>query len=86
MMTFPLPDGALLIVIEPSNIQQMKEGHPLKVGEHGLCFTPDMQAFASKLGAPLAQSGQRIEVAIHITAEQLDAALKACQYLPEVMR
>ena len=64
MLTFPLGTNASLIVIEPGNIARMKQGKPLKVGEHMVCFTPDMQKFVEQLGLDLSVNvgrGERIE-------------------------
>lgn len=87
-MTFPLPDGALLIVIEPGNIERLKEGRPLKVGQHAVCFTPDLVAFSNKLlGVDVnVNPGVRVELDVKVTPEQLQAALDACKDLPEVVR
>ena len=89
MITFPLADGASLVVVEPGNIARLKQGRPLKINDKILlCFTPDAQRFLERNGAKaeMPESGARVECQIHLTAEQLDAALKACQNLPEVKR
>lgn len=89
MITFPLSNHASLIVIEPANIAKMKEGKPLKVGEHLVCFTPDMQKFIVALGVDLnvnIKPGERIEQTVKLTPEQLQLALYSCQNLPEVLR
>ena len=88
MMTFPLEDGAVFVVIEPGNIQRLKAGKPLRVGNSLVAFTPDMQHFAKLLGAKgdLPSKGERIECRIHLTPEQIDAALDACQGRPEIIR
>lgn len=67
----------------------MKQGKPLKVGEHMVCFTPDMQKFVEQLGLDLSVNvgrGERIEQPVRSTPEQIDAALKSCQNLKEVVR
>lgn len=90
MITFPLAENATLIVIEPGNIKRLKEGRPLHVGLHLVCFTPDMQKFVEALGVPMkiddVEPGKPIRRKVEITPEQLDAALKTCQHLPEVER
>ena len=88
MMQFPLGDGAIFAVVEPGNIQRLKEGRPLKVGNVMIAFTPDMQHFAELLGVngDLPTKGERIEFEIRITPEQIDAALKACQDRTEFLR
>lgn len=90
MIHFPLPDGRLLLVIEPGNIKRLKEGRGLKVGDHLVCFTPDMQKFVEHLGVNInvndVQPGSQADIAIEITAEALTSALQACQDLPEVDR
>ena len=90
MITFPLSDNASLIVIEPGNLARLKEGRPLKVGEHLVCFTPDMQKFVEQLGVELdvesIKPSQQEYRKVRLTPEQLEAALKACQNLPEVSR
>lgn len=89
MLTFPIGQNSSLIVIEPGNVKMLKAGRPLKVGEHLVCFTPDMEKFLTMLGVDGAKKpdyNERIEHIVRISAEQLDKALKACQNLPEVMR
>ena len=88
MMTFPLDGGASFVVIEPGNIQRLKSGKPLRVGEVLIAFTPDMEFFAQQLGVKgsLPNKGERIECQIHLTPEQIDAALKAAHGRKEVMR
>lgn len=89
MLTFPLADGGSFIVIEPGNIARLKSGRPLKIGDSVLiCFTPDMNKFVEQLGVKnsLPKRGERIECHLRLTPEQIDAALKACQNLPEVQR
>lgn len=89
MMTFPLDGGAIFAVIEPGNLQRLKSGKPLRVGENVLiAFTPDMQHFASLLGVrgELPKKGERIENQVQLTPEQIDSALKACQHRKEVIR
>jgi hypothetical protein len=88
MMKFPLPDGGTFAVIEPGNIQRLKDGRAMHVGNCLIAFTPDMQKFAEMLGASgnLPERGQeRVHIG-HWTPEQIDAALQACQKLPEVAR
>lgn len=90
MIHFPLPDGRLLLVIEPGNIKRLKEGRGLKVGDHLVCFTPDMQKFVERLGVNFnvndVQPGSRADLTVKITAEDLTSALQACQNLPEIDR
>lgn len=88
MITFPLPEGASLVVIEPSNIAVLKAGRGLRVGNHLICFTPDMDAFLEMIGVKglRAKEGERIVRPIDLAGEDLDAALKKCQSLPEVDR
>ena len=87
MMKIPMPDGGIFAVIEPGNIERMKQGKPLLVGTSCVCFTPDMSAFLRALGiedTSLPPRGQDRSHEGHWTSEQLEAALKACQKLPEV--
>lgn len=90
MIHFPLRDGRLLLVIEPGNIKRMKKGRGLKVGDHLVCFTPDLQKFLEHLGVNVnvneIQPGSQPEFKVEITAEALTSALQACQDLPEVDR
>ena len=90
MMRVPLPDGGEFAVIEPGNIQRLKEGRPLKVGNCLVAFTPDMEAFMKLLGAngDLPERGELklIELKTPVTPEQIQEALKACQQMPEVLR
>lgn len=88
MMTFPLDGGASFVVIEPGNIQRLKDGKPLRVGEILIAFTPDMEHFAKQLGlkGSLPSKGERIECQINLTPEQIDAALKTCKGRKEVLR
>jgi hypothetical protein len=50
MMKIPMPNGGIFAVIEPGNIERMKQGKPLLVGTSCVCFTPDMSAFLRALG------------------------------------
>ncbi len=87
MMTFPLMDGGALCVIEPGNIRRLKEGKPLKIGDRILiCWTPDMQALRAKLtGNPKGPKVGAEEIHVgHWSAEEIDAAIKATQHMPEV--
>lgn len=88
MMTFPLDGGASFVVIEPGNIQRLKSGKPLRVGEILIAFTPDMEFFAQQLGVKgsLPPKGQRIECQINLSPKQIDAALKASLGRKEVLR
>lgn len=89
MMKFPLgKDGAEFVVIEPGNIQRLKDGKPLLVGNCMVAFTPDMQKFAELLGASgeLPPKGEQHEYRVQLTPEQIEAALRTCQKLPEVLR
>jgi hypothetical protein len=92
MLTFPLNQDANLVVIEPGNIKRLKEGRALKVGEHVICFTPDMQAFVKALGVKdltVADFGPGMSATregLRISVEQLDQALKDCISLPEIDR
>ena len=90
MITFPLSGNSSLIVIEPRNLARLKEGRPLKVGEHLVCFTPDMQKFVEQLGVELdvanVKRGDPVYRKVRLTPEQLEAALKVCQHLPEIVR
>lgn len=89
MLTFPLNDDASLIVIEPGNLARMKKGKPLRVGNHLVCFTPDLLAFAAKIGI-----GEQAKVGpgevrtgeLVLLLEDLEAALRECLTLPEVLR
>jgi hypothetical protein len=76
MMQIPMSEGSMFCVIEPGNLDRLRQGHPMKIdlitGQSVLlAFTPDMQAFRTMLG-PLPW-----------TPEQIDAALKVCQTLKE---
>lgn len=87
MMTFPLSDGGALCVIEPGNIRRLKEGKPLKIGDRILiCYTPDMQALRAKLtGNPRGpKSGEKQIRVGNWSPEEIDAAIKATQHMPEV--
>lgn len=87
MMTFPLADGGALCVIEPGNIRRLKEGRPLKIGDRILiCYTPDMQALRAKLtGNPKGpQLGEQQVRVGKWSPEDIDAAIKATQHMPEV--
>jgi hypothetical protein len=88
MIQFPLPDGGVLAIVEPGNIERLKAGKPLKVGNCLVAFTPDAQEFAVHLGivVPLPARNERIEKPVHITPEQIQDALDKCQGLPEVLR
>lgn len=88
MLTFPVNETSNLYVIEPGNVQRLKEGRPLKVGEHLLCFTPDIEAFLRKLGIEMKMPdrGDINTQGVAITADQLQDALDECQNLPEVNR
>ena len=88
MMQFPLNDGGVFAIIEPGNIQRLREGRPLHVGNVMIAFTPNMQKFAELLGVadPLPVKGERKEYEVKLTPEQIDAALKACKGLIEVNR
>lgn len=87
MLTFLLAEDGALCVIEPGNIRRLKEGKPLKVGDRILiCYTPDMQALRAKLtGNPKrpAPGEQQIRVG-KWTPEEIEAAIKATQHMPEV--
>jgi len=87
MITFPLPDGKTLNVIEPGNLARLNQGRPMHINGNLVCFTPDLQKFAEHLGVKLdVLSGERVERSVKLTPEQIDAALKACQRLPEIER
>ena len=88
MMTFPLDGGASFVVIEPGNIQRLKSGKPLRVGEILIAFTPDMEYFAQQIGGngKLPRKGERIECQINLTPEQIDAALRATAGRKEILR
>lgn len=89
MIHFPLSDGNEFVVIEPGNVRRLKDGKPLKVGGCLVAFTPDIEAFLKILGvdADVPSSGSAMEKhAVHLTLEQLDDALKACQNFPDVER
>lgn len=86
MMIFPLAEGGALCVIEPGNIRRLKEGKPLKIGDRILvCYTPDMQALRAKLtGTPLGPKLGEQQIRIgKWTPEEIDAAIKATQHMPE---
>jgi hypothetical protein len=88
MLRIPLPDGGEFAIIEPGNIQRLKEGKPMQVGNCLIAFTPDMQRFMELLGADGSlppKNKLRLQTG-QWTPEQIDAALKACQKLPEVER
>lgn len=88
MIRIPLPGGGEFAIIEPGNIQRLKDGKPMEVGNCLIAFTPDMEKFCELLGASgaLPPRGQLNVQKVNLTPEQIDAALKACQKLPEVMR
>jgi len=88
MLRIPLPGGGEFAVIEPGNIARLKEGKPMHVGNCLVAFTPDMERFMQLLGADgsLPPKGKlRLEHG-YWTPEQIEAALQACQRLPEVVR
>lgn len=89
MMTFPLDGNASFVVIEPGNIERLKQGKPLRVGEVLIAYVPDMPHFAQLLGVSgeLPPKGSvRVENHMHITPEQIDSALKLCQNRREIIR
>lgn len=90
MMTFPLDGKAVFVVIEPGNINRLKQGKPLRIGNDVLvAYVPDMAYFAQLLGTSgeLPEKGtQRIECNLRLTPEQIDSALKLCQNRKEVLR
>lgn len=94
MITFDLGGGVAVAVIEPTNIQRMKDGHALRIrhagGEMIVCFTPDMEAFTQVAGIPdplLTEGLGPIEVNnSNLTIDRFDAALKATRRNPEVYR
>lgn len=88
MMQFPLNDGGVFAIIEPGNIQRLREGRPLHVGNVMIAFTPDMMKLAALLGASgeLPAKGERKEYHVKLTPEQIQAALDACKNEPEVAR
>jgi hypothetical protein len=90
MITMPLKRGSLYI-LEPGNIKRLKQGKPLKLGDSLLVFTPDMQAFCKELVVDIdvnsvAIGNKIVKGDLHITPEQLQAALDKCQKLPEIDR
>ena len=95
MLTFPLSDSAQFIVIEPGNIRRLKEGKPLRVelpngSSVMISFVPDMAAFVKELGQDPNLSevskGQRKEVRVRLTPEQIQSALEKVANWPEVDR
>jgi hypothetical protein len=89
MMQIPLNDGGVFAVIEPGNIERLKAGKPLKVGNVMIAFTPDMQEFMGLLGASgeLPAKGEKPKEFVgRWTPEQIQSALSTTQKLPEVMR
>ena len=90
MMQIPLPDGGVFAVIEPGNIQRLKEGKPLHVGNCLIAFTPDMERFMVLLGSSgeLPKKGQLEvrELAKPVTPEQIQAALDETLKWPDVVR
>lgn len=88
-MRFPLDDGGVFAVIEPGNIERLKSGKPLKVGNVLIAFVPDMEEFAALLGTDAtmpAKGEQPKEYAVHLTPEKIQWALDTCIKLPEVNR
>jgi hypothetical protein len=80
VIKFPVGDNAMLCVIEPGNIERMKEGRPLRIVlQNGsvviIAYTPDGAEFERRV-APLMPAG----------IETVDALLEACLKLPEVLR
>ena len=90
MIHFPLSDGAEFVVIEPGNIERLKSGRPLKVGNCLVAFTPDIEAFVKLLGVDAdiipSSKGKVEKREVHLSPEQIQDALDACQRLPEVLR
>lgn len=87
-MIFPIGQNASLCVIEPGNITRLKSGHALKVGDHLVFFTPDMDALKKALGitAPNPERGEQVAVEVRIQANDIVAAILKCKDLPEVDR
>ena len=87
-MRIPLPGGGEFAVIEPGNIERLKSGKPMEVGNCLVAFTPDMEKFMAMLGAngTMPSKGEVRFHKVRITPEQIEAALKLCQRLPEVVR
>ncbi|MBA0085886.1 MAG: hypothetical protein HRJ53_12885 [Acidobacteria bacterium Pan2503] len=91
MIKLPLGQRGLFVIIEPSNVARMKSGWPLFIREVDVmvAFTPDMQALTEMLldhKHQMPGPNQEHWHNVRLTPEQLDAALKACQKLPEVLR
>lgn len=96
MMTIPLNEKAVFVVIEPANLVRLKRGKPLMVhlpngGEAMIAFTPDFFAFLRKLGfVPESVAAERGHpkwvTGLKISAEQISTALRDCSALPEVER
>lgn len=88
MIQFPLPNGRLVVVVEPGNLQRLKEGRPLLVGKHMICFTPDMHAFLREIGCDLDMPprGETVVGNVSLTPDELESALRRCQQMPEVSR
>lgn len=94
MIQLLLSQKAVFCVIEPGNLQRLKEGRPLTIDlPNGssvmIAFTPDQAEFSAHLGLHVEQpepNTRRELVGVHITPEAVSLALKACQGLPEVLR
>jgi hypothetical protein len=88
VITFPLPNNAVLVVIEPGNIKRLKEGQLMRVGPSLVVFTPDLKKFIEALGIDLdlPGPGEYFEKMCKITPEQIAKAVLDCKDLPEVDR
>lgn len=91
MLRFPIGNDLVLCVIGPGNIARLKEGRPLRIRFPQnesivalVAYTPDENAFTEQLGSTIkAEKGKTHFERVHVTPEQMDAALQACLHLPE---
>jgi hypothetical protein len=89
MMQMVMDDGRLIFVIEPGNIQRLKNGEPLIIAANvSIMFTPDMEAFSKLLtdDFPQPKPGEVLTRAANFSAEHIIRCFAACKDMPEVIR
>jgi len=88
MILFRVADDKVFCVIEPGQIRQLKDGHPVKIelpngSLVALAFTPDANEFLRGLGI---HRGEGIWQRGRVSFEELENGLKRCRNMPEVER
>ena len=89
MMQMLMTDGKHIFVIEPGNIQRLKEGKPLIIaGNISVMFTPDMEAFSKLLTGdfPQQKAGEMFIKDTSLSPEHITRCFEACKDMPEVLR